>query len=254
MMSTLKTHIGRSFRIGLYLYAVCFPVILAAQSPRSCANDFSRPLNEMLDEVAHRFDIRIGCKRFAADTVLCPYADFRVRPYSLAETLDNLLRPLDLKWSAQGEKITVQPYEYYRRTPADGEKLLTWLSSRYTDRAAWERRRDEVLAVSDGGDWTVSYPESEYPYLRRIWALYGAEDAVENAHFPDERHDYGYNKRRAVYDFFARRLKLDASQADESKVELLPASALSSFADGLPTGAIASRGELERLLETTDIK
>ena len=38
--------------------------------------------------------------------------------------------------------------------------------------------------------------------------LYGAGSQVENAHFPDEKHDYGISKRMAAYPFLARRLNL----------------------------------------------
>ncbi|MDE6375205.1 MAG: hypothetical protein K2L09_05675, partial [Alistipes sp.] len=107
-----------------------------------------------------------------------------------------------------------------------------------------------VLTVSDGGDWTASYPDLEYPFLRRIWSFYGAEEQLRNVHLPDERHDYGFNKRRAVYEFFADALGLDLSQADETQVSLQPGEALQSFTDELPAGAIRSREELERMIET----
>lgn len=422
-----------------------------------------RSLAEMLRRAETQFGVRIRCKKFSPDTVRVAFADWRWRPYSLGETLDNLLDPLDLVWSGD-RKITVQPYEYYRRTPADGAKLLAWLSAQYADREQWERRRDvlladakkalalepfvrglvaepdvrlgrkvrhdgyttqnyaletlpglyvcgtvyaptggkrhplvvspaghweggryrpdqqlrmatfarmgavavdidivgwgdserqigrdahtapyamqlqvlwskavtdwlvasrrdidtarmaatggsggathalllaladgrfaalapvvhlvshfdggcpcesgrpvtlagggsctpellaaamaprSVLTVSDGGDWTATYPELEYPFLRRIWEFYGAGEQVRNVHLPDERHDYGPNKRRAVYEFFADALGLDLSQADESRVELLPEAALQSFADGLPAGAIRSCEELNRTI------
>jgi len=105
-----------------------------------------------------------------------------------------------------------------------------------------------VLTVSDGGDWTATYPELEYPFLRRIWEFYGAGEQVRNVHLPDERHDYGPSKRRAVYEFFAETLGLDLAQADETRVELQPEQALRSFADALPDGAICSREELERII------
>ena len=79
-----------------------------------------------------------------------------------------------------------------------------------------------VQVVSDGGDWTASVPTLEYPYLQRIWGFYGASDKVENVHLPNERHDYGPNKRQANYDFFIRVFGLDRSMLDESKVEILP--------------------------------
>lgn len=449
---------------------------LAAQP--AAGDGFDRPLSAVLSDVGTRFGVEVVCKRFAADTVRVAWADFRVRPYSLSETLDNLLHPLGLVWR-KGQKIIVQPYEYYRRTVADGEKLLGWLSAQYADRAAWEARRERVLAgvrealaldpflrglvpepavfegperrhdgyatqnfaletlpglyvcgtvyapaedtlsgrnaiaggrrsplrplvvapsghwpggryredhqrlmatlarmgavavdmdifgwgeserqvgreahtsdfsmqmqvlwskavtdwiiasrrdvdtarmaatggsggathalllaavdgrfaalapvvhlvshfdggcpcesgravtlaaggscmpeilaavcapkpvltVSDGGDWTASYPALEYPYLQRIWGFYGARSQVCNVHLADERHDFGPNKRRAVYDFFARTLGLNASQADESRTEVLPEENLRTFRGGWPVGAVRSRDELERTIE-----
>lgn len=79
-----------------------------------------------------------------------------------------------------------------------------------------------VLVVSDGGDWTASVPELELPFLKRIYAFYGAEENVQNVHLPNERHDFGPNKRTAVYDFFINVFKLDATKRDETKVTIEP--------------------------------
>lgn len=79
-----------------------------------------------------------------------------------------------------------------------------------------------VLVVSDGGDWTASVPELELPFLKRIYAFYGAEENVQNVHLPTERHDFGPNKRAAVYDFFINVFKLDATKRDETKVTIEP--------------------------------
>lgn len=80
-----------------------------------------------------------------------------------------------------------------------------------------------LLVVSDGGDWTASVPTLEYPYLQRIYGFFDAKDQVENVHLPKEGHDFGPNKRQAVYDFFARIFSLDITKADESKVTIEPA-------------------------------
>lgn len=439
---------------ALTLCAVLLPSLrTAGQTDPKTA--FRRPLNEVLAEIGTRFGVRIDCRKFSPDTIRLAYADSRIRPYSLLQTLDNVTAPLDLKWSHRGgNRYRIEPYEYYRRTPEEGHELLAWLSSQYGDRTAWERRREAVLreaherldmqllydslaadpqvwlgevrrfdgyttqgyaletlpgvfvcgtvyapaagrgrrplilspaghwpegrlrpdqqyrmatfarmgavavdldivgwgdgaqtvpfphedprsmrlqalwskavadwltasrrdldtarmaatggsggathvlllalqderfrvlapvvhlvahfdggcpcesavplstvaggscmtellaavaapnpllTVSDGGDWTATYPESEYPYLQRVWGFYGAADRVRNVHFPDERHDYGVNKRRAVYAFFARELGLDLDRADEERVTLQEADALRSFPDGalVPAG------------------
>ena len=77
-----------------------------------------------------------------------------------------------------------------------------------------------MMIVSDGGDWTSTTPTLEYPYLQRIYGFYDAKDKVGNVHLPDERHDFGPNKRQAVYDFFIRVFALDATRLDESKVSV----------------------------------
>jgi poly(3-hydroxybutyrate) depolymerase len=77
-----------------------------------------------------------------------------------------------------------------------------------------------MMVVSDGGDWTSTTPELEYPYLQRIYGFYNAADKVRNIHLPNERHDFGPNKRQAVYQFFIDTFGLDASKLDESKVTI----------------------------------
>jgi uncharacterized protein len=74
-----------------------------------------------------------------------------------------------------------------------------------------------MLLVSDGDDWTKNTPDVEYPYIRNVYKLYGAEEMVQNAHFPKEGHDYGKTKREPVYPFMAKHLKLDLSKICDSK-------------------------------------
>jgi len=64
------------------------------------------------------------------------------------------------------------------------------------------------LIVSNGKDWTQHVPENGFPYIQDIYGLYGAQDRLANAHFPEEGHDYGISKRLAMYPFMARHLGL----------------------------------------------
>lgn len=93
-----------------------------------------------------------------------------------------------------------------------------------------------LMLVGDGDDWTRNLPKVEFPYIQRIYKLFGAEDQVEYAFFPDEKHDYGFSKRKAVYPFVAKHLNLDLTrimnsrgEIDESFVTLLDTTALKVF-------------------------
>jgi uncharacterized protein len=66
-----------------------------------------------------------------------------------------------------------------------------------------------MMLVSCGGDWTKNTPKVEFPHIRSIYKMFGAERNVENIHFPDEGHGYEFSKRKAVYPFMARHLDLN---------------------------------------------
>jgi len=77
------------------------------------------------------------------------------------------------------------------------------------------------LLVSNGKDWTRFTPETEFPYIKHVYSLYGAANKVENAHFPNEGHDYGESKRMAAYPFLAKYLKLNVKrvQGKDGKID-----------------------------------
>jgi len=64
------------------------------------------------------------------------------------------------------------------------------------------------LIISDGKDWTVNVPNVEFPYIRNVYRLIGAEDKVENLHLASEGHDYGPSKRMGAYVFLSKYLGL----------------------------------------------
>ena len=123
------------------LFLALSPLTVAAQT---FEDNYTRSLHDVMADVQKRFGIRL---KYDMDTtgVKITFADFRIRPYSVEETLTNLLSPLDFKpVFQQGNLWKVKRYEYPRRQPADGEKLIAWLTSLYNNKAEWESRRDTL--------------------------------------------------------------------------------------------------------------
>lgn len=97
-----------------------------------------------------------------------------------------------------------------------------------------------LLLVAATGDWTQHTMEEEYPAVRAIYALLGAEDKASAVRF-DAGHNYNRASREAVYAFFGKWLG-GQPPAQEPPFTAEPPSALRVFPDGkLPPGY--ERGE-----------
>lgn len=116
-----------------------------------------------------------------------------------------------------------------------------------------------MLVVSDGSDWTQNVPVIEYPYLKKVYGLYGKPENVENVHLATEGHDYGISKRMAMYDFMARHLDLNINtvkdktgKVDESKVTIENFEAQLVFGkDGkLPATAVKGTDAIRKVLKS----
>lgn len=114
------------------------------------------------------------------------------------------------------------------------------------------------LVVSDGQDWTQHVPETEFPFLQKIYSYYGKEDLVKNKHLPAEGHDYGLSKRTAMYEFVAKEFSLNINKVkngagiDESAITLEKEPALYVFGEKgerLPAHAVKGFEEISRVFE-----
>jgi hypothetical protein len=116
-----------------------------------------------------------------------------------------------------------------------------------------------MLVVSETSDWTKTVPAIEFPYLKKVYSLYGKPENVENVHIENEEHNYGLTKRLAMYPFMAKHLGLNIEavrdkkgKIDESKVTIEKYEALLVFGiEGkLPATAIKGADEIRRVLRS----
>jgi uncharacterized protein len=124
-----------------------------------------------------------------------------------------------------------------------------------------------MLIISDGDDWTKNTPQVEYPFIKRTYSFYNAEDNVENVHFPDGKHDYGFEKRVPVYHFLEKHLGMNLKDVtgpdgtvDESRSVLenpevmLVFSSKNPFPSNALKGYAAIENELKTLQKSRDEK
>lgn len=104
---------------------------------------YSRPLSDVLKDVGKEFNVSFS---YSVDTtgLVLTYADFRIRHYSMEETMDNICKYFDFNWWLKNGKITIKPYEYARRHDEEGRKMLDFLSKKYSNSKEWEARREVV--------------------------------------------------------------------------------------------------------------
>ena len=107
------------------------------------------------------------------------------------------------------------------------------------------------IMVSNTQDWTVNTPLVEYPLIKGIYSLFGAEDKLSHVQY-DYPHNYNQASREAVYAWFGRWIlgEDNLETLKEQPFEVDKDEDLLVFPDGIPPGDMDEE-KLIRYLQAT---
>ena len=105
---------------------------------------YDRPLKEVLQQVEAQYGVKLLYEEKNVRGHIVKSAPWRF--YDDAEaTLDNILRPLDMRWTAKAPGVyEIKKWEYFRKPYAEGEKHLKRLLELYPAREAFEARKARI--------------------------------------------------------------------------------------------------------------
>ncbi len=104
-------------------------------------NLYSKPLKEVLNDVQKKYGITIKYADSMVAKKMVNYAEWKYRP-DVEQTLDNILKPLELKVKKEKDKqYKLSVYEYYRWPVEEGWAELDRIAAQYKTVAEWETRK-----------------------------------------------------------------------------------------------------------------
>lgn len=143
MMMTDKYYIITRFVAFAFLGIISWTV---SSAQLNSDNEYRKPLKEVLGDIQKKYSVKIKYdeKMVAGKTVT--YADWKYRPV-FEETIDNILKPLDMKLKKEGDnQYKLSYFEYYRWDVQEGWAELDRIAAQYKTVEEWEKRKVELRA------------------------------------------------------------------------------------------------------------
>nr|WP_294905820.1 sugar phosphate isomerase/epimerase family protein [uncultured Lacibacter sp.] len=107
-------------------------------------NQYSKPLKEVLNDVQKKYGVTIKIDENLVKNKMVTYAEWKYRP-DVEVTLDNILKPLELKVKKEKDKqYKLSAYEYYRWPVEEGWAEMDRIAAQYKTVEEWEKRKAEL--------------------------------------------------------------------------------------------------------------
>jgi len=105
---------------------------------------YKRPLKEVLTKIEQRYGVKIKYADSMVQDKWVNYADWRFRQ-DVETTMDNVLKPIDLKVKKEKDKqYKLSVYEYFRWNVEEGWAEMDRIASQYAGKTVWEKRKDSL--------------------------------------------------------------------------------------------------------------
>ena len=124
---------------------ICLLFMSVGLFAQTADDQYRKPLKDVLDEIQTKFNVRLKYPDDLVKDKILNYAEWRIRPYNLEQSLTNVLSPFDMVFVKEFDKVyKIKAYEYARRQPEDGKEQLAYFTTLYNDRNTWEARKSEL--------------------------------------------------------------------------------------------------------------
>jgi hypothetical protein len=134
----------------LWFIILLLPIGVQSQNRQTADSAYTRPLTEVLSDIEKRFNIQFKYDKAMVEGKMLKYADWRVKPWSVDETVRGILAPFDYTYVMDNGKYKIKEFEYARTNEKEGARFLDYLKTRYTDKASWEKRKEEIKSCLPG--------------------------------------------------------------------------------------------------------
>lgn len=127
--------------LPVILFTMAHCLLCAAQQPIEV---YKEPLTKVLSKVESTYHVKLSYDQKNVKGLDVDYATWRFTS-NVENTLDNILKPLNLAYTAVGKnEYQIREYEYYRRSEAEGKKHLDELLGLYSNSEEFEKRKNEL--------------------------------------------------------------------------------------------------------------
>lgn len=136
-----KNRSGNYFFVLLCAFVSSWQI---ASAQLNTDNQYSKPLKEVLNDVQKKYGVTIKFVDSMVKGKTVTYAEWKYRP-DVEVTLDNILKPLELKVKKEKDKqYKLSVYEYYRWPVEEGWAEMDRIAAQYKTVEEWEKRKAEL--------------------------------------------------------------------------------------------------------------